>query len=53
LVLGSKETKKKGTRNLITWAIWKTRNAFIFQGTTPSLYRARALFKEDFKWIKF
>jgi hypothetical protein len=38
---------------LAVWAIWKTRNAYIFQHVTPSLYRTKTLFKEEFKWIKF
>jgi hypothetical protein len=32
---------------LITWAIWTTRNAFIFKQTTPNLYRCRRKFKEE------
>jgi hypothetical protein len=36
---------------LPAWAIWKTKNAFIFKGTTCGLYTAIAFFKEDFKWI--
>lgn len=34
------------------WAIWKTRNAFIFQQRTPSLYHCRAIFKEEMLWLK-
>jgi hypothetical protein len=29
---------------LAVWAIWKTRNSFIFQNITPSLYRTKAFF---------
>jgi hypothetical protein len=32
---------------LITWAIWTTRNDFIFKSTPPSLYRCRRKFKDE------
>jgi hypothetical protein len=32
---------------LISWAIWTTRNAFIFKSTPPNLYRCRRKFKEE------
>ena len=35
------------------WAIWKTRNAFIFQQMHPNLYRCRAIFKEEMKLLKY
>jgi hypothetical protein len=32
---------------LITWAIWTTRNDFIFKVVTSSIYRCRKKFKDD------
>ena len=36
---------------LAAWAIWITRNEFIFNKITPSLYRCRKTFKEELKWL--
>jgi hypothetical protein len=38
---------------LTVWDIWRIRNEFIFKNVRPSLYKARLLFKEELKWIKF
>jgi hypothetical protein len=35
------------------WAIWKTRNAFIFNYQPPNLYAAKSVFKEELQWLKF
>lgn len=32
---------------LAAWAIWITRNGFIFKGISPSLYKCRKTFKEE------
>jgi hypothetical protein len=32
---------------LISWAIWNTRNDYIFKGTAPSLYRCHKKFKDE------
>jgi hypothetical protein len=32
---------------LICWSIWTTRNDFIFEGLTPSLYRTRRKLKDE------
>ena len=32
---------------LVCWAIWKTRNNFIFQGIVPNLYGCRRIFKDE------
>lgn len=36
---------------LIAWAIWNTRNDFIFKGIPPNLYACRRRFKEELKWL--
>jgi hypothetical protein len=36
---------------LISWAIWTTRNDFIFQHINPSLYTCRRKFKTEMKWL--
>ncbi|PNT69810.1 hypothetical protein BRADI_2g00791v3 [Brachypodium distachyon] len=36
---------------LVTWSIWRTRNDFIFNGITPSLYRCRRTFKEELNLV--
>ena len=37
---------------LCAWAIWLTTNDFIFKDQEPSLYRCRAIFKVELKWLK-
>lgn len=36
---------------LAAWAIWNTRNDFIFKGIPPNLYSCRNFLKEELKWI--
>lgn len=36
---------------LVSWAIWTTRNDYIFKSTPPSLYTCRRKLKEELKWI--
>lgn len=36
---------------LASWAIWITRNDYIFKGIVPNLYSCRKKFKEELKWV--
>ncbi|XP_073360210.1 uncharacterized protein [Aegilops tauschii subsp. strangulata] len=36
---------------LASWAIWTTRNDWIFKRIVPSLYSCRKRFKEELKWL--
>ena len=36
---------------LAAWAIWITRNDFIFYGVAPNLYRCRKKFKKEMQWL--
>lgn len=38
---------------LISWAIWTTRNDFIFKHIPPNLYNCRRRFKEEVKWFTY
>jgi hypothetical protein len=38
---------------LCAWSIWLTRNSIIFNNVHPSLYRWRAIFMTELKWLKF
>uniref|UniRef100_A0A8R7QWB9 Uncharacterized protein n=1 Tax=Triticum urartu TaxID=4572 RepID=A0A8R7QWB9_TRIUA len=38
---------------LISWAIWTTRNDFIFKHIPPNLYNCRRRFKEELKWFTY
>lgn len=36
---------------LVSWAIWTTRNDYIFKAKPPNLYTCRRKLKEELKWI--
>jgi hypothetical protein len=38
---------------LTVWAIWNTRNGFIFKNKRPSHFTARRFLKDELKWLKF
>lgn len=42
-----------GITILVSWAIWTTRNDYIFKGREPNLYSCRDKFEEEPKWIIF
>jgi hypothetical protein len=38
---------------LTSWAIWTTRNDFIFRGIAPNLYECRRKFKQEMQWFVY
>ena len=37
---------------LCSWAIWLTRNDFIFKDKKPDLYSCQAIYKYELRWLK-
>ncbi|PNT60648.1 hypothetical protein BRADI_5g02904v3 [Brachypodium distachyon] len=35
----------------VNWSIWRTRNDYIFNGISPSLYRCRRIFKDELNLV--